>query len=215
MGRFFLEKILPYFIAPIIWLYSRTWRIYEFGPASILEKHVSANRQACIYAHWHGDELVLIPYYSYKNLAVLSSLSKDGSIMARSLELLGYHVLRGSSSRGGARGLIGLIRAVRNEGHQAALAVDGPKGPIYEVKPGVVELAIRTEVPIIPLRTFTDRAWFIPRTWNKCYVPKPFAKVFVVYSEPVPANNTSDHAVVCAHVKRALDSIQDPQKKIP
>jgi len=59
--------------------------------------------EPCLFAHWHGDELVLVGYYAHRRLAVLSSLSKDGSLMARVLELLGYQVFRGSSSRGGAR----------------------------------------------------------------------------------------------------------------
>src|SRR5690606_36476314 len=112
--------------------------------------------KSCLYAHWHGDELVLVGYYSFRRLAVLSSLSKDGTLMAKTLQLLGYEVFRGSSSKGGARGLIGLIRAVK-AGSQAALAVDGPKGPIYEVKPGIVDLAARTGMPIVPLRTRCDR----------------------------------------------------------
>src|SRR5262245_39354183 len=124
-----LFKILPYIVAPIYWLLSKTWRIEERGPPQVMARYMK-NREACLFAHWHGDELVLIGYYSYKKLAVLSSLSQDGSLMARTLELLGYQVFRGSSTRGGARGLIGLIRAVR-DGLQAALAVDGPKGPIY------------------------------------------------------------------------------------
>jgi len=207
MARFLIEKILPFVIAPLIWLYSRTWRIEERGPPDVLENFVSKKRHSCLYAHWHGDELVLIPYYSYKNLAVLSSLSKDGSLMARCLELLGYQVFRGSSSRGGARGLIGLIRAVRNSGSQAALAVDGPKGPIYEVKPGIVELAIKTGSPIVPLRTFANSAWFIPRAWNKCYVPKPFAKVIVQYASPIIAKESDDLVSVCSAVKKSLDSL--------
>lgn len=208
MNAFFL-KLVPYLIAPIYWLLVKTWRIRELGPPQVLARYVQTNNRApCIYAHWHGDELVLVGYYSYRNLAALSSLSKDGSIMAKTLELLGYQVFRGSSSKGGARGLIGLIRAVKT-GSQAALAVDGPKGPIYEVKPGIVELALRTGQPIVPLRTRCDCAWYIPRAWNKSYLPKPFAKVEVEYGEPfdVKEENVAP-AAVCAKIKAQLDSIR-------
>ena len=201
-------RILPYLIAPLYWLLSKTWRIQELGPENVLRHYVQTNARApCVYAHWHGDELVLVAYYSFRRLAVLSSLSKDGTIMARTLELLGYQVFRGSSSRGGARGLIGLIRAVK-DGSQSALAVDGPKGPIYEVKPGVIELAHRTGRPIIPVRTRCDRAWFIPRAWNHSYVPKFFARVTVEYGEPILLPpHLEDAEVGCALVKRALDAI--------
>jgi lysophospholipid acyltransferase (LPLAT)-like uncharacterized protein len=200
-----LAKLAPYLIAPIYWLLTKTWRIREHGPAPVLAKYVQTkNRSPCLYAHWHGDELVLVGYYSFRRLAVLSSLSKDGTIMARTLQLLGYQVFRGSSSKGGARGLIGLIKAVK-DGSQAALAVDGPKGPIYEVKPGIVELAARTSQPVIPVRTRCDRAWYIPRAWNRSYLPKPFARVDVEYGEPIAQLEST--AAACSAVKKSLDTI--------
>ena len=210
LGRFLLENLVPYLLAPVYWLLACTWRIRELGPSPVLERFVlSASPGPCVFAHWHGDELVLIGYYANRRLAVLSSLSKDGSLMAKTLSLLGYQVFRGSSSRGGARGLIGLIRAVK-EGSQAALAVDGPRGPIYEVKPGVVELAKRTGRPIVPVRTRCDRAWNFSRAWNKSYLPKPFARVEVEYSQPVtidPHATDAELAAACLLIKTKLDAI--------
>lgn len=210
MGRFLLENLVPYLLAPLYWLLSCTWRIRELGPPGVLHAHVQTRTRApCVYAHWHGDELVLIGYYANRRLAVLSSLSKDGTLMAKTLSLLGYQVFRGSSSKGGARGLIGLIRAVQ-AGSQAALAVDGPKGPIYEVKPGVVELAQKTEKAIIPVRARCDRAWHFPRAWNKTYLPKPFARVEVEYGDAIPPPTEKSEGGLeqaCAKIKGRLDSI--------
>jgi lysophospholipid acyltransferase (LPLAT)-like uncharacterized protein len=211
MGRFLAEKLLPFLIAPIYWLLTATWRIRELGPPDVLARFVDRDGPAepCLYAHWHGDELVLIGYYSHRRLAVLSSLSKDGSIMAKTLELLGYQVFRGSSSRGGARGLIGLIKCVR-DGSQAALAVDGPKGPIYEVKPGIVELAKRTGKAIVPVRTRCDRAWRIPRAWNRSYLPKPFARVEVEYGPVIYASAAVEEQSIpslCGEIKSSLDGL--------
>ena len=207
MKTFLLETFAPLVVAPIYWLLSITWRIHETGPAHVLERYVQGrNLEPCLYAHWHGDELVLVAYYSYRRLAVLSSLSKDGTIMARTLRMLGYQVFRGSSSRGGARGLIGLIRAVQ-AGSQAGLAVDGPKGPIYEVKPGIIELARKTGKPIVPLRSRCKRAWFIPRAWNRSYVPKPFARVDVAYGQEIYPREGISSEELAAEVKRALDAL--------
>lgn len=199
-----LRAIAPFLLAPIYFLLRCTWRVREYGPPEIMHKFVNRS-EACVFAHWHGDELLLVGYYSYRKLAVLSSLSKDGTLMARTLTLLGYKVFRGSSSRGGARGLIGLIRAVK-DGYQAALAVDGPKGPIYEVKPGIVELARKTGMPIIPVRARADRAWFIPRAWNKSYLPKPFARIEVEYGRPIALGERTNEEVA-AEVKRELDHL--------
>lgn len=189
MGRFLLEKVVPFLIAPLYWLLYKTWRIREVGPSEILQKYVR-NREPCLFAHWHGDELVLVGYYSFRNLAVLSSLSKDGTIMANTLSLLGYQVHRGSSSKGGARGLIALIKDVK-QGSQAALAVDGPKGPIYEAKAGIIELGVRTGKPIIPVRARAKSAWFIPRAWNKSYIPKLFTSIEIEYGQPLSINELS------------------------
>src|SRR5690606_1144704 len=99
LQQLLMIRLLPYLIAPVYWLLSRSWRIKEKGPPAVLSRHVQGRvLQPCLFAHWHGDELVLVAYYSFRKLAVLSSLSKDGTLMARTLELLGYRVFRGSSS---------------------------------------------------------------------------------------------------------------------
>ncbi len=165
----------------------------------------SGDSESCLYAFWHGDELVLLSHYSFRGLVVLSSLSKDGTIMARVLNLLGYRVFRGSSSKGGARGLLNMIRAVK-AGAQSAIAVDGPKGPLHVCKPGIVELALRTSRPVIPVRAFADRAWFIPRAWNQSYVPKPLARVRVVYGPPVTVSD--DFSASCRAIEMALKAIR-------
>lgn len=211
MKTFFKETILPWLIVGLYLPISYTWRIREYGPQDVLEKFVSKRgpQKSCLYAHWHGDELVLVGYYSFRSLAVLSSLSSDGTIMAKVLTLLGYKVFRGSSSRAGARGLLGLIRAVKTE-NQAALAVDGPKGPIYQVKEGILELAKKTQAPIIPLRTYASRKWMVPRAWNKSYLPIPFALVDVCYGNIIQ----NHQGITTETVKLALESIQPPLSKV-
>lgn len=196
--------VLPLLIFPIYFLLRSTWRIREHGDPIILEKYIK-NREKVIFAHWHGDELALLGYYAFRGLAVLSSLSDDGTLMASCLTLFGFRVYRGSSTRGGARGLIGLIKAVRS-GSQGAVAVDGPKGPIYEVKPGIIELAAKTGVPILPIHTKASSAWFIPRAWNKSYLPKPFARIDVYYGKLIPvSDDAKDVGYLCSQVKQDLD----------
>ena len=201
MFDWFLALLAPILIAPIYFCLQLTWRIREEGPTEVLDRFVSRKREPCIYVHWHGDELVLVGYYSYRRLAVLSSLSKDGTIMARSLFLLGYRVFRGSSTRGGARGLIGLIRAVK-DGGQAAMAVDGPRGPIYQVKAGALELAKKTGHVIVPVGAQAENAWRFPRAWNKTFLPKPFSLVTVRYGAAIQPEEAT-----IENVKAGLDSL--------
>ena len=138
----------------------------------------------CIYSIWHSDEMTLAGAYAFYGVSVLVSLSNDGELIARTLHLLGFRTHRGSSSRGGAQGLLGLIRFVR-EGGQACIAVDGPRGPLRTVKPGIIEVAGKTGAPVVPARAFASRAWRFRNTWSRSYIPKPFATVTVVCSSPI------------------------------
>jgi lysophospholipid acyltransferase (LPLAT)-like uncharacterized protein len=139
-----------------------------------------------ILAHWHGDELVLfwtIPRY---RLATIASTSKDGEIMNSLIYLQKGVTSRGSSTRGGATALKGLIRLVQ-KGRNCSFAVDGPKGPIHKVKPGIFELSRLLKAPIYYSGVSCDRVWRFEKSWNKTYVPKPFAQVFIEWFGPLPA----------------------------
>lgn len=204
---FLITSILPFFIAPIVYLYSLSWRLKITGDPESLRRFVHG-KEPVLYAHWHGDEIVLVPFYAFRGLAVLSSLSKDGTLMAKTLRLLGYRVFRGSSSKGGARGLLGLIHSVES-GSQAALAVDGPKGPIYEVKAGIAELAFRTGKPVVPLRVRAETYWPIPRAWNRSFVPKPRTVVEVNFA---PVIEPKQLAVISRAAKS--EAVDELTKKI-
>jgi lysophospholipid acyltransferase (LPLAT)-like uncharacterized protein len=138
-----------------------------------------------LYAHWHGDELLLVPVFAGRGYAVMSSRSRDGEVMASLLKRLGYTVVRGSSSRGGAGGLKGLVDAVRDQKRSAAVAVDGPRGPLHKVKPGILFLASATGLPIVPAGASAKSAWRFRNAWNQSYLPRPFSKCCVVFGEPL------------------------------
>lgn len=171
--------VVPFVAASLYWLYSRTWSIKHInGPGDL-------KAEAKVYAHWHGDELLLIGAYVRKRMAIMASRSRDGELMKRFLGWLGYRVVRGSSSRGGAGGLKGLIDAVSKSNFHASLAVDGPRGPIYKVKPGIIKLAAETGAALIPGGCACSRRWVFRKAWNLCYVPKPFARGVIVYGDPI------------------------------
>lgn len=172
-----LKKLAVVLLAWAYWLVCRLW-LWPFGK----QEPRPADGGPCVYAHWHGDELVLISRYSFLKKAVMASLSKDGSLLSVALEWLGYFVVRGSSSRGGIGGLKALADAIR-KGKDVALAVDGPRGPIYEVKAGVLKLAQLSGRPILPLAASATRKHVFTRSWNQCFFPMPFSKVAVVYGD--------------------------------
>ena len=134
-------------------------------------------------AHWHGDELGLIHLAPRYRLATITSTSKDGEMMNTVLHMLGAKTSRGSSTRGGASALKGLLRLAK-AGRNCSFAVDGPKGPLHKAKPGVFEVSRLLNAEIYAVAVACDRAWHFPKSWNKTYLPKPFAKLFIYWSGP-------------------------------
>lgn len=164
---------------------SATWRLQILEDDALKEDR--SRKIPVILSHFHQDELVLLSLAAAYKIATMTSTSKDGEIVTTVLRLMGIHVSRGSSTRGGAGALRGLIQLCKN-GANATFAVDGPKGPIYEPKPGVFEFSRLSKCSIYAGGVYCENAWRFPRAWNKTFLPKPFAKVIVVWSkanEPV------------------------------
>lgn len=145
------------------------------------------NRESSLLAHWHGDELVLQTLIGPYRVATMSSTSADGEIMNTIIHLLGGWTSRGSSTRGAVSGLLGLVRLVKRIKCNCSFSVDGPKGPLHVVKPGVFEMSrLLNNASIYPAGAACDRAWRFEKSWNKMYLPKPFAKVCIVWAGPLP-----------------------------
>lgn len=171
------------------WIYrllSATWRVELDEQPPFLEE--VQNPQPIVIAHWHGNELALIHLVKRYRIATMASQSRDGEIMNRILISLGAATSRGSSSRGGMAGMRGLIRLCKTDRHNVSFAVDGPKGPLHVVKPGVFEFSRLMNAPIYAASVSTDRAWCLHRSWNRAILPKPFARVrirFVRVLDPI------------------------------
>jgi lysophospholipid acyltransferase (LPLAT)-like uncharacterized protein len=206
MGRWIERGFWPLF-AWTYWLVSRTWRVRR------IERPGGPPEGGFLLAHWHGDELVLVATEAFRGRAVLSSKSRDGERMAWVLRTLRYHVLRGSSSRGGVGGLKGLVDAVRRESRVAALAVDGPKGPIYDAKPGIVKLAQQTGKPIVPIAAAAARRFVFSKAWNRCYVPFPFSKCVVALGDPLPVPEVLSDDALEEWRQRLNDSLNALRKQ--
>ncbi len=180
------NKIRGRLLGFLIWVVYRslssTWKISIEEPEQ-LKSYVS-NKTPVILAHFHGDELALVALTPIYKIATMTSTSKDGELMNTVLNLMGGKTSRGSSTRGGVSALKGLIEHCKG-GSNSSIAVDGPKGPIYEVKAGVFELSRLMKSPIFAGGVKCDRAWHFPKSWNKTYLPKPFAKFQVVWLGPL------------------------------
>lgn len=164
----------------------------------------------CGIAHWHGDELALIPRFGHIGPTILVSHSKDGSFMAKGATALGYRVTRGSSSRGAVGGLLALIKAVR-KGNAVVLAVDGPQGPRGVCKPGIVRVVQKSGVPLFPVGVAGSNRFVFKKSWNQAYLPIPFSRQVVWVDKPIYFPKKTDTARItdyCRQVERAIGNAQ-------
>jgi lysophospholipid acyltransferase (LPLAT)-like uncharacterized protein len=138
-----------------------------------------------VLAFWHGTQWPLLAWRRPRRTVVLVSLSRDGALQARVLAFQGLRVVRGSSSRGGARGLAQVVRTMKREAADAAFAVDGPRGPRGVVKGGLLVAARATGAVVVPLTGSMRRGFLLRRTWDRFTIAWPFSRVDVVLGAPI------------------------------
>ncbi len=165
----------------LIRLLGRTWRVTTVGDGVIERVHESG--RAAIYAFWHGQLLALEYLYRGRRIHVLSSWHRDGEMSARLMTGLGFGVVRGSTSRGSARGLLGMLAKARG-GLDLAITPDGPRGPAGSVQRGIFFLAEKSGSPIVPLAVAACPSKRLS-SWDRFLVPLPFSRVSVVFGDPI------------------------------
>jgi lysophospholipid acyltransferase (LPLAT)-like uncharacterized protein len=145
-----------------------------------------------IYTTWHG-RMLMFPYFygRLRRVHVLASRSRDGELVSRLARAFGFHPVRGSSSRGAGAALRVLARLLREEQAEVAIVPDGPRGPRHIAQPGIVLLAKLGKAPIVPLGFGASRATVL-RTWDAFLLPHPFARVGVVFGEPLRVAAAAD-----------------------
>jgi lysophospholipid acyltransferase (LPLAT)-like uncharacterized protein len=182
-------RILSFIAWTLLSLWCRTLRITFVNKA--VPDGLKAQGKNIIFAFWHGRQFLLFHTHRRLGVVIPASESKDGEIQAGILTRFGFEVVRGSSKRKGAQALLGLVDGLRR-GKHIALAVDGPRGPLYEVKQGVTYLAGKLDKPIVPVITSAKRFWILGRVWDKYLLPVPFTRAIVLYGEPIMVNGTSE-----------------------
>jgi len=175
-------RLIPLLARGLIRSITRTVRIRCEGTAILDE--LESTGQTAVLTFFHGRQFLLSGFLAGRKLGVLASLSRDGELQTRVLTGLGYEVVRGSSTRSGARGLIGLKRLME-KGYHATFAVDGPKGPIHDVKPGAVYLAKKSGAPVVAMAASASPAHILSRAWDLYLLPWLFARGAVVFGDPI------------------------------
>ena len=162
--------------------FGKSWRFRQVDArGQSLERPYRAG--AAIYALWHSQQLPLTLRHRSENIAVIVSRHRDGEIISRMVEGIGYRTIRGSSTRGGSEALREFTSAA-SEGHSLAITTDGPQGPARQCKPGAIVAAARTGLPIVPVAAAAVRAWTFS-SWDRFFVPQPGTVVYLSYGEPI------------------------------
>ncbi|HEY7894999.1 MAG TPA: lysophospholipid acyltransferase family protein [Gemmatimonadaceae bacterium] len=161
---------------------AHTWRIRYVNREPVAA--LMGAGQPVVLVLWHGELLPILWTQRLRGLVALISEHGDGEILARVALSLGYHTVRGSTSRGGGRALLGMSRAIEDDGRSLVFTPDGPRGPARTFAPGALIVAQRTGAPVVTLAAGASRAWRLT-SWDSFLIPKPFARVTVAYGDPV------------------------------
>ena len=168
---------------PVLRALARTWRFTEVSPTDGSLGPPVRRVVKELYALWHQQLLMLTLLHRDRNVAVMISRSRDGAVASRVVQRLGFRIVRGSSSRGGAAGLREMIEAT-GEGHPLALTVDGPRGPARRCKPGAIVIAGHARLPIVPTVAIPLHGRAL-NSWDRFLVPAPRSRIFVSSGNPI------------------------------
>ena len=182
---------------PLLSALGRTWA-WRVEGADRYEAVVSSGR-APILALWHGRILPATLYFQHRGIVAMTSENFDGEWIARIHERFGYRAARGSTSRGGRKAMLQLVREI-GQGRPAAFTVDGPRGPARVAQTGAVWLARATGNPVLPFHAEASSHW-TAHSWDRTQVPKPFSTIAFVIGEPMTvASGASEQDLEAARI---------------
>ena len=173
--------VAPRIVWALLWLVGRTWRFEIIAEEGAAPLPFGEGAGAEIFCFWHQCVLPCAYYFRNTGATILISQSFDGELITRTLQLFGFHAVRGSSSRGGQQGILGLRRVLNpetGEGTPVIFTADGPRGPIYRAKMGPIKLAQLTGAPIGSFHLQPEKAW-AAKSWDRFLIPKPFTRIAV------------------------------------
>ena len=181
-------------------------------------QHLEAIRAAGhqpVMGFWHGRILPATVYFRRRGIVVITSENFDGEWIARIIERFGYGTARGSTSSGGKRALLKLVREMK-AGRPAGFTLDGPRGPARVAQPGAVWLAMATGNPLLPFHLEASAAW-TARSWDRTQIPKPFSTVGIAVGEPLYVEPHASAAALEAarlELERRLSALETDAKAL-
>jgi hypothetical protein len=163
-----------------------------------------------ILSFWHSCIFPAIYIWRDLQIRVMSSDSFDGEWTGRIIRKFGFVKVRGSSSRGAVRALLGMRKEIE-QGWTVAFTIDGPRGPRYVAKPGPVVLARATGASMVAFHIALEKAWTF-NTWDRVMIPKPFSRALLRVSAQIKVPSMADDAQrdhFHAELQAALDRVRE------
>jgi lysophospholipid acyltransferase (LPLAT)-like uncharacterized protein len=174
-----------------------------------VDKYLLGDKKVVI-TTWHRCAIYFLLKYGPLHPMVLFSSSRDGDLLADFAQKVGVIAARGSSTRGGKEGSERLIDFLASGGSVVATVADGPQGPALRAKPGLVRIAQKSGVHLMPFIWSATRVWVFKRAWDRTIIPKPFSKIVISASEPYLIPKDAEGEEFDAYVKdmeRTLNSM--------
>ncbi len=204
--------------APFYYLYQAvcgTLRFHERNRESVDGLDRAGERM--VFCLWHDELFPLMRVKRNLDIVTVVSPSRDGELLARVLERLGLRTVRGSSTRGGMKALLGASRLMKREGIHACITVDGPMGPRHKAKDGAFFLSAHADAWIVPVRILPRPVFHLP-TWDRFKIPVPFGHVDIYFASPwkVDPDKLDDSGLISARTRleRELEElVPSPGKK--
>ncbi len=177
-----LRGILSYLAIFFLRLILSTCRI-QYINKEYVDEYLLGEKKVVI-TTWHRCAVYFLLKFGFLHPMVLFSLSSDGELLADFAKRVGVIPARGSSTRGGKEGSNQLLSFLNSGGGVVATVADGPTGPALRAKPGLVRIAQKSGVHLMPLIWSATKVWMFSRAWDKMIIPKPFSTIVIYASKP-------------------------------
>ena len=213
---YFFGYYLVRLVAFLMW---KSYRIHTVIGQDIIDE-ISNDGRAYLPCYWHKHVLIgnfMIREWMTRKFRAcfIISASVDGDVPAKIAKAWGAEVIRGSASRAGTLVLRDLHEKLKR-GVSFVTAPDGPNGPIFKFKPGIVLMARIAGTPVVPVACAADRAWYLSR-WDEFMVPKPFARLVLAVGHPIrippgtPVDELEDYRV---EMENAVNRLMDESNAV-
>lgn len=210
------KRMLPALAPSLLRRLEASWKttyLHEERQREVIGEH------GRLFVLWHGRMLLPLVQEAERahakglehDLSVLVSPSDDGSIVVPILRRFGVRVIRGSTSRGGARALRQMLTELRRGG-TIVLTPDGPRGPRHSTNTGAAWLSKATGFPILPLGCVTDSAWRLD-SWDDFVIPRPRARVVISYGDILRVDRNADDEELERVTATMADSLMNAERE--